>query len=205
MASGLTRYNKAHYFNQYAILKYVKINGNFIMSKIIYPEQNCRENLSHATLLNVLNTIRDKVIEYNKEHNSEVKFVIFIDKESFNSDALFTNEYYTTYFEFRVYNNIVPGYTTCIEDLSIETFDKQFETAIKEIVYYVKHIGLSKYISKINDIELSFAYVARRYLEKTESFKRIIKDNVVSIIKRFPKYDFVWNVAKDVKKFNANK
>ena len=205
MASGLTRYNNCPYFIQYAILKYVKINGDFIMSKIVYPIQNCRENLSHAILLKVLNTIRDKVIEYNEKNNTEVKFVIFIDKESFNSDALFTNKYYTTYLEFRVYNNIVPGYTTCIEDLSIETFDKQFETAIKEIVYYVKHIGLSKYLSKINDIELSFAYVARRYLEKTEPFKKIIEGNAFKVIKRFPKYDFVWNVAKDVKKFNANK
>ena len=77
MASGLTRKGLCPWFKQYAILKYVKINGDFIMSKIIYPEQNCRENLSHATLLNVLNTIRDKVIEYNEKHKSEVKFVIF--------------------------------------------------------------------------------------------------------------------------------
>lgn len=205
MASGLTRKGPAHHFIQYAILQCVNLNNTFITAQIIYPVQNQRDRLSYENLIKVMNTIRDKVIEYNTEHESDAKFIIYLDNESYNSDAIFSDEYYTTYFDFRIYNKIVPGYTTCLKDLKIETFDKQFETAIKEILYYVRTVGHSCFLSKIGDNEVSFAYTARRWLEHNEPFKAILKKNSSKSIKRFPKYDFVWEVARDVKKFNANK
>ena len=146
----LTRYHNAPYYNQYAILQYVRINDVYVTSQIIhtkYISPHLKDKITptkdtrmvfknHNNMVTHINAIRNAVKEYWDSMNEEdvaPRFVIFIDKESYNSHPMFTNEYYTECIEFRVYNAIVPGYTTCIPDLSINTFNKQLEMAIKEI------------------------------------------------------------------------
>lgn len=211
MSSILKVYNKAQHFNEYAVIQYVKINDVFITSQIVYPKYNKKQRLLHSDLISILNLIRERAKEsceyYEEKLNitHPIRFVIYIDKESFNADDIFINPYYTEYIEFRIYNDIVPGYTTCIKDLSLDTFDEQLDLAVKEIRYYVKNIGIKNYTDRIGDIKLSFAYTARRFLEKNKPFKDVLKDNAKDIFKRFPDYNFVWEVSKNVKQFNANK
>lgn len=216
----LTRYKNSNYFNQYAILQYVRINDTYITSQIIYPMSNSRIRFENHNDLNThLTALRNAIKEYEvglKKDKIMPKFVVYIDKESYASHPIFKNERYSDYIDFRVYNNIVPGYTTCIPDLSINSFNKQLETAIKEIIYYVKNIGLVDYTDKVvirqskNSLEyqtVSFAYTSRRFLEKDVEFKPIVSRMAYKNINKFryPSYDFVRKVVPDIKNFNANK
>lgn len=231
----LTRYYNSPYFNQYSILQYVRINDVYVTSQIIhtkYISPHLKDKITstkdtrmvfknHNNMVTHINAIRNAVKEYWDSMNEEdvvPRFVIFIDKESYNSHPMFTNEYYTECIEFRVYNAIVPGYTTCIPDLSINTFNKQLEMAIKEIIYYVNSIGLINYIDKIvikakaedgtKKIQnVSFAYASRRWLEKDTEFKDIVKHiaNTNMLRNRYPDYNFVRECIPDIKQFNANK
>ena len=216
----LTRYKCSKYFNQYAILQYVKVDGRYITSQIIYPRSVNRARFkNHNDLQTHLESLRDAIREYEASLKKDTilpKFVIYLDRESYSADSIFQNERYSKYIDFRIYNDIVPGYTTCIPDLSIESFDRQLETAIKEIIYYVNHIGLAEYIDKVlikqTDGEtkyqtVSFAYISRRFLERDKEFAPIVSKMAYRNINysRYPSYDFVRKVVPDIKRFNANR
>ena len=215
----LTRYKSSKYFTQYAILQYVQADDKYITSQIIYPKSNGRLRFkNHNALQTHLELLRDAIREYEASLKKDTilpKFVIYIDKESYSANPIFQNERYSKYIDFRVYNDIVPGYTTCIPDLSIESFDRQLETAIKEIIYYVDHIGLVDYIDKVlikTNSEtkyqtVSFAYIGRRFLEKDKEFQPIVSKMAYRNVNhsRYPSYDFVREVVPDIKKYNANK
>lgn len=219
--AGLTRYKNSSYFNQYAVLQYVNIDGKYVTSQIIYPvSKKSKRFKNHNDFVIHLSAIKDAVeyfinnIDDGGKHIP--KFVIYLDKESYYSHPVFQNKYYTDYIDFRIYNEIVPGYTTCVKDLSISTFDKQLESALHEIIYYVDKVGLGNYIDKIvvkddngedKEQNVSFAYTARRFLEKDGEFKNIVKDVARYNVRgsRFPSYKFVREVVPNIKEFNANK
>lgn len=227
--AGLTRYKNSSYFNQYAILQYVRLKDSYTTARISYPENRDKKTKkpltmrfkSHNDFVIHLSAIREAVKDYIDNMSDEElayvpRFVIYLDKESYHSHPIFQNEYYTNYIDFRLYNDIVSGYTTCVPDLSLDTLNKQIEYAQKEIIYYVNHIGLGDYIDKIaiKDEEgevhihnVSFAYAARRFLEKDSEFKDIVKETAERNIQltRFPNYNFVREVVPDIKEFNANK
>lgn len=219
--SGLTRYKDSSYFNQYAILQYIRIKDTYVTSQIIYPKSGKRMRFNtHNDLVIHISAISNAVNSYinDVDDNSKYipRFVIYIDKESYNSHPIFTNDRYTKYIDFRIYNDIVPGYTTCLSDISLKSLDSQLESAIHEIVYYVNSVGLGNYIDKIaikdsnNEItvqNVSFAYTARRFLECDDEFKSLVKDTAWRNINltRFPNYKFVRDVVPNIKEFNANK
>lgn len=216
----LTRYKSSKYFTQYAILQYVQVDDTYITSQIIYPKSNGHIRFkNHNGLQTHLESLRDAIRDYEASLKKDTilpKFVIYIDKESYSANAIFQHERYSKYIDFRLYNDIVPGYTTCIPDLSIESFDRQLETAIKEIIYYVNHIGLVDYLDKVPIRQtngetkyqtVSFAYIGRRFLEKDKEFRPIVSKMACRNVNhsRYPSYDFVREVVPDIKNYNANK